>query len=638
MSKFEREDPDQNNYLFTLIHELKSPIREISLYAEFIEEDNRERLAKQSVEDLHAIRRVCDQTQDMIKRLMEYNNAGYKNLESARIDVKEMTLSCFRDLKASQPERDIRLTVEELPDIVADPVLIRLMIRNILSNSIKFTREKDHAEIRIYSKIKKDHFTLIFQDNGIGFDMMNARKIFLPFYRLQGDERYEGNGLGLAIVRRTAERYGGEADIQGGLGKGCEVKIRLPLPLLHVDVKTKHDTGKIRIGIIGDLTGKAGKEEQGKYYAYHLAAEEINSTGGILGKQIEITYIDDRSDAAKTREAAEYLTQTLDVDVLMGSTLSPSRDIMRQAAYRTQTLYIDTQQTEGGVCNHYTFCVSAEPEQQLRAMLCYLIELYGEKCYIIAADYNYGILSAEWAKALIREYGGIVVGMEYLDENITDFDPVIDRIEQLQTDVLVSFCVFPNHDNFYRQWNARGMNRIPNATTQVAAEFIQHVELELPIMENTYVMASFLEELGTEAAQNYVRKYRRRYNREQVAYMGMDVETVYTAMYLYKAAVEMAGTTETEAVIERLESGKVYFDGPGGRVTVRGEDHQTIRTLSCFRIDAEHHLKELFCTNPTWSDYIEQMVEKTMGVKGGIRKLGINAGNIQFNMLLDKIQ
>lgn len=178
-----------------------------------------------------------------------------------------------------------------------------------------------------------------------------------------------------------------------------------------------------------------------------------------------------------TRKAVEELTEKEHVHVLMGSTLSPSRDTMRHHAHRTKTLYMDTQQTEGGVASHYTFCLSAGPEQQMRDLIRYLIGHEGKKCYILAADYNYGILSAEWAKYYIRKFGGELVGTEYINQNMRDFSSIIDRIAQLKTEVLISICVFPNHDEFYQQWHERGMNHIPNATTQVAAEFMQNIEL-----------------------------------------------------------------------------------------------------------------------------------------------------------------
>ena len=117
----------------------------------------------------------------------------------------------------------------------------------------------------------------------------------------------------------------------------------------------------------------------------------------------------------------------------------------------------------------------------------------------------------------------------------------------------------------------------------------------------------------------------------------MDTETAYSSMYLYKKAVETAGTTETEAVISALESGEIYFDGPGGRVSVRGSDHHTARRMSCFRINDRHQVEELFRTGAIHSDYVEKMIEYNTGVKGGIKNLGANAPSAQYNMLLNKL-
>lgn len=86
-----------------------------------------------------------------------------------------------------------------------------------------------------------------------------------------------------------------------------------------------------------------------------------------------------------------------------------------------------------------------------------------------------------------------------------------------------------------------------------------------------------------------------------------------------------------------MESGRVSFHGPGGKVVVRGEDHHTIRSLTCFRIDQNHRAQAVFRTKPLYSDYIEQMIERKSGIKGGLRALGLNAGDEQYNMLLDKI-
>lgn len=629
---------ERDTLIYTLTHELKTTVREIKLLAQFIREDNEERIETQSAEDLRKIDRICDGMNDMFQKLMEYEKARFKRLDEEPVSMSQLIRQCFEQQMLLQDKRKILLEVSELPDITADLLLVKLVIMNILSNAVKYTAGKKKAVIKVFCRKRNRMLEYHFRDNGIGFDMKYAGKIFEPFYRLQNENEFEGNGIGLATVQKIMTRFRGNVRIEGWQGEGCEITLLFPEEMEYFCAKEGNPDQMIRIGIIGDMSGVAVKEERGKTYAYKMAAEEINASGGILGRKVELLFRDDRSDDERTREAAEDLLEKCNVDVLMGSTLSPSRQIMSRAAHRAHTLYLNTQQTEGGVCSHYTFCLSAMPEQQMEKMIQYLIENYGPKCYIAAADYNYGILSAEWVKHIVRQLGGEVAGIEYMDNTTNDFQPIIDRIIQLKVDFVFSMCVFPNQDQFYLQWYEKHLNHIPNATTQVAAEFDQNVSLPAPVLENVYVMASFLEESTGEKAKIFTERFRKICSKEMVSYMNMDTETAYTAMYLYKAAVEMAGTTETEAVINALESGLISYDGPGGLVTVRGEDHHTIRSMSCFRFDKEHRAQELFRTEPMHSEYIETMIEKNTGIKGGLKVLGANAGNNQYNMLLDKVK
>ena len=629
---------DLDALIYTLTHELKSPAREIELYAEFIEEDNRDRLHPQSVKDIRSIRDTCENIITLVRLMMDYSRAGFKVMEKKKIDMTLLIRQCFDEQVSRYDHRDIQLHMDTLPELYGDLFMIRLAVSNILSNSVKFTLGREPAHITVSSRPWQGGVEYSFSDNGIGFDQKYAANLFEPFQRLQNEGEFEGNGIGLATVKKCVERFGGWVTIQGFLNKGCIVRIWFPEKYVYHSEESEFDLeGNVRIGIISDFTGANSLNENGKRAAYMLAAEEINADGGILGRPIELLFRDDCGDTALTARAAEELAAQEHVNVLMGSTLSPTRDAMIASANKYKTLYLDTQQTEGGVADHYTFCLSAMPEQQMTSMLDYLIHTYGRKCYVVASDYNFGILSAEWVKYLVHELGGEIVGCEYLDDKIHDFGSLIDRIVKVETDILFSLCVYPNHDDFFIQWNDRGLNMIPNATTICVDVNYRHLRLPPGTMENTYVTASFLEELKTPQAQEFVRKYRDRFDRETVPYMGMDTETAYSAVYIYKLACEMAGTTEVEAVITALESGKISFDGPGGRIRVRGCDHHTSRCMSCFRVDADDQVTEVFRTDDVHSDYIETMIENRFGVKGGMRTLGANAVPIQYNMLLNKL-
>ena len=173
--------------------------------------------------------------------------------------------------------------------------------------------------------------------------MNYAGHIFDTFARLDGSKIYEGNGIRLATFKRICQRFAGDVSIQDCPGKGCEVQVILPEALIIKRDSEESDSRDIKIGVIGDLSGIACKEELGKYYAYQLATDEINACGGIDGKPVRMFFRDDRSRDELTKKAVGELTEQEYVHVLMGSALSPSRDIIRHQVYRTKTLYIDTQ-------------------------------------------------------------------------------------------------------------------------------------------------------------------------------------------------------------------------------------------------------------------------------------------------------
>jgi len=120
----------------------------------------------------------------------------------------------------------------------------------------------------------------------------------------------------------------------------------------------------------------------------------------------------------------------------------------------------------------------------------------------------------------------------------------------------------------------------------------------------------------------------------EVEYPGVYTLEPYTEL---QDLLDLAGTKETEAVIDAMESNDIYFDGPGGRVRIRGTDHHASRRMSCFYLDRNHHVQEIFRTGAIHSDYVENMIEKEYGVSGGLKALGSNAEPIQYNMLLNKL-
>ena len=630
-------------YQFNMVsHELLTFIREIDLYAKFIQEDSAELLMEESAEDLQSIRHTCEKITEMVRSFMDYSRADKKTLNKQVIQMEPLIRECFSHVLHSAPSHQIELVIQELPDIIGDIALIRQVVCNLLSNSIKFTRDIANARISIDSYEEADMVNLCFQDNGTGFDMKYASNVFNIFGRLHNENEFEGYGIGLATVKRIVERFEGHVEIFSMLNKGCSVTIKLPkhmvIPLDSSQKKSEQKKSKVLIGIIGILNGEYSVITPCRKYAYELAAEEINASGGIAGKKIELIFKDCQSDVALAAEQAWELIELEHVDVLIGGVLSSAREEIRKIADQTKTLYFFDCLYEGGVADHYTFCTSAVPEQNLYPMIDYLMEKYGKQFYIITADYNYGILSAESAKHYIEKQGGQIVAVEYFQVSKSNFEVTIENIKEAMPDVLLSFCIGKRQNHFYKQWHEKGAKGIPMISTIGLGLSYLHKIYEPPVMDDIYFMSSYIEELQTETAREFNRKIRNRHPKGSIPYIEFDAESAYTSIYLYSKAAELAGTMETESVIKVLESGDVFFDGPGGRVTVRGEDHHVVRDLRLFRSNRKHEIEEISQFTGLYSDFVEQVIEESTGIKGGLRTCGLNSPNIQYNLMFHKIR
>lgn len=171
---------------------------------------------------------------------------------------------------------------------------------------------------------------------------------------------------------------------------------------------------KIKIGLLEDISGDLASMGLPKLHGSQLAVDEINAKGGIMGRQIELIHLDPQGDNARYQEFARRLIQRDKVDVLIGGITSASREALRPIVNRADKLYFYTNQYEGGVCDGNMISVGAVPEQQLSTLIPWMVEKFGKKVYTVAADYNFGQLTAEWTRDLLKKPGGSVIGEEFI--------------------------------------------------------------------------------------------------------------------------------------------------------------------------------------------------------------------------------
>ncbi|MFD1563118.1 urea ABC transporter substrate-binding protein [Haloarchaeobius amylolyticus] len=340
------------------------------------------------------------------------------------------------------------------------------------------------------------------------------------------------------------------------------------------------------VGILEDRSGNFQLNGTSKWQATRLAIEEINDDGGILGEEIQIEDPDPQSDNERYQELTEQMILKHEVDALWAGYSSATREAIRPMINDYDQLYFYTTQYEGGVCDDTIFPVGATARQQLGAVTPYLAEEYGEDIYIIAADYNFGQLSGDWVNVIADENDYNIVGEEYIPLDETDFSSVINRIQAEDPDFVMSMLVGSNHENFYDQRDANDM-LIPIGTSTTMAQGHEHIRYEPDALTDVYAGVSYMEELGDERGEGFVEDFYDRW--PDANYLNQEAQNNYFSVYMWRDAVEAAGTFDQEAVIEELENG-MEIEAPSGTIELDGATHHMTHKMRVAHADENHEI------------------------------------------------
>ena len=343
----------------------------------------------------------------------------------------------------------------------------------------------------------------------------------------------------------------------------------------------------ITLAVLENRSGKFAELGTSKWQASLLAIEELNENGGILGREIEVIDPDPRSDVNRYRQLVTNILQTEDPDAIWAGYASSEREVVRPLIDAHRQLYFYTTQYEGGVCDRYTFPMGATARQQLGAVLPYLVSEYGPKIFTIAADYNFGHLSTDWVDILAAENNAEVIGKEFAPLSQTSFESLVDKIEAADPDFIMSMLVGDNHAEFFREKADRGLS-IPVGTSTAMAQAFEHHRYEPPAFADVHVGVNYMEELATRENKTFVERFYEKF--PDADYINQEAQNNYVSIHLYAKAVEAAGTTDQEAVIEQLESG-LTFNAPEGTVTLDGATHHINHNMRIARADENHNLE-----------------------------------------------
>lgn len=344
----------------------------------------------------------------------------------------------------------------------------------------------------------------------------------------------------------------------------------------------------VKLGLLEDQSGNFSLAVIPKIHATQLAVEEINANGGILGRPIKLIHYDTQSDNTKFQEFARRLIQTDKPDVIFGAFSSASREAIRPIMDKAKQLYFYNNQYEGGVCDSNVFVTGAVPEQQFSTLVPWLMEKYGKRVYTIAADYNFGQISAEWVRKIVKENGGTMVGEEFIPLSVNQFGQTIQNIQKVKPDFVMTLLVGNLQSAYFEQQAAANLNLPMGSSIQVGQAY-EHKRFKPPALKNMYVTPNYIEEVDSPASNDFKKRFKAKFPNEP--YISQEAANAYDAVYIYKAAVEKAKSTDMVAVRKALESGDICTSGPQGKVCMDPKSHHMSHTIYLAHVQDDHSIK-----------------------------------------------
>ena len=343
----------------------------------------------------------------------------------------------------------------------------------------------------------------------------------------------------------------------------------------------------IKIGVLEDQSGDFALATIGKVHGIQLATDEINKAGGIAGRPIELVIYDTQSDNTRYQEFMRRVLQRDKVDVVFAGFSSASREAYRPIVNQLDGFAFYNNQYEGGVCDANMIVTGAVPEQQFSTLIPWMMEKYGKKVYTIAADYNFGQISAEWVRNIVKDNGGTMVGEEFIPLGVSQFSQTIQNIQKAKPDFVVTLLVGAAPASYYAPAAAAKVG-LPMASSVNVGQGYEHKRFTPPSLANMYVTTNYIEEIDTPESKAFLAKWKAKFPNEP--YVNQEAENSYHAIYLYKQMVERAKSTKREDIRKVIAQGDVCVDAPEGKVCIDPKSQHASHTIYLARVDENHKI------------------------------------------------
>jgi PAS domain S-box-containing protein len=215
-------------FIYSVSHDLRAPLRRIVNYAEILQEDHQSGLNPEVQRVIERMAKNTSKMAELIDGLVSYSRLSQVTIQKTKVDMNTLADIVIDSQQKITNASNVRFVIEDLPEPTADLNLIKLVLTHLISNAIKFSQNSPEPVIEIGATETNDNINFYVKDNGVGFDMQYASKLFAIFQRLHNTAEFEGAGIGLAIVHQIISRHKGNVWADGNVNKGATFYFSLP--------------------------------------------------------------------------------------------------------------------------------------------------------------------------------------------------------------------------------------------------------------------------------------------------------------------------------------------------------------------------------------------------------------------------